>query len=301
MRIIIIGSKGFIGSHAYKYFSSVDKATCWGCDVVVDYPAANYFLLDNTTSDFNELFDKIPFDVCVNCSGAASVNDSLNHPLRDFSLNTYNVIKILDAIKKHAPACRFINLSSAAVYGNPVSLPIKEMDACLPVSPYGKHKLFAEELCKEYNEHFNSQTCSLRIFSAYGPGLKKQILWDIFKKSQDGGTVTLFGTGNETRDFIYVADIIRAIELIIKDGSFNAAVFNVASGTEISMKNIAALLLKERGYKGELIFSGNERRGDPKNWRADINKLKAMGFEPYFTLENGIKEFVKWLEEEKLG
>ena len=175
------------------------------------------------------------------------------------------------------------------------------MDACLPVSPYGKHKLFAEELCKEYNEHFNSQTCSLRIFSAYGPGLKKQILWDIFKKSQDGGTVTLFGTGNETRDFIYVADIIRAIELIIKNGSFNAAVYNVASGIEISMKNMAALLLKEMGYSGELIFSGNERPGDPKNWRADINKLKAMGFEPSFTLENGIKEFVKWLEEEKLG
>ncbi|MBC7888324.1 MAG: GDP-mannose 4,6-dehydratase [Ferruginibacter sp.] len=300
MKILIIGSKGFIGSYAFSYFTSRPGINCWGCDVVVDYPATNYFLLDTTNSDFNELFTEMAFDVCINCSGAASVNDSMDHPLRDFSLNTFNVIKILDAIRRHAPACRFINLSSAAVYGNPVALPIKETDACGPLSPYGKHKLFAEELCGEYYRYFNVATCSLRIFSAYGPGLKKQILWDIFKKSGAAGPVQLFGTGRETRDFIYVADIIAAIDLIIQKGAFDASVYNLASGIETSMRELAELFLKEIGYRGELVFSGNERAGDPINWRADTTKLTALGFEPAILLETGIKNYIKWLGEEKL-
>jgi hypothetical protein len=183
LRILIIGSKGFIGSHTIRFLSETMGHECWGCDVIVDYNNSRYFLADSTNGDFNELFTAIEFDVCVNCSGAASVPDSLQHPFRDFSLNTFNVIKILEAIRKHTPTCRFINLSSAAVYGNPLRLPISEKDECRPVSPYGLHKLSAEALCKEYYDYFKIRTCSLRIFSAYGNGLQKQIFWDIAKKA----------------------------------------------------------------------------------------------------------------------
>jgi UDP-glucose 4-epimerase len=293
-KILIIGSKGFIGSHALAYFSSLKDLECWGCDVVVDYVSERYLLIDSSNSDYMEVFENGQFDLCINCSGAASVPDSLLHPLRDFSLNTHNVFKILEAIRKHAPHCKFIQLSSAAVYGNPSKLPVAESDACQPVSPYGLHKLYAEGICREYHQHFGIRSCCLRIFSAYGPGLRKQILWDLFKKATQKSDIVLSGTGNETRDFVFISDIVTALALIAQKGQFDAGVYNVASGSETSIKELSSLFLATMGYEGELIFSGSGRAGDPVNWRADISKLTSLGFKPSYTLEAGVINYIEW-------
>ena len=138
MKILVIGSKGFIGSHCVDYFSL--KHEVWGCDVVLDYNASNYISIDSVDSDFLGVFQNNKFDVCINCSGAANVPFSLEKPFNDFKLNTLNVFKLLEAIRLYAPDCKFITMSSAAVYGNPESLPIYETSNRLPVSPYGYHK-----------------------------------------------------------------------------------------------------------------------------------------------------------------
>ena len=109
MKVLIIGAKGFIGSHCVQYFAS--KYEVWSCDIVVDYDQPNYILLDPVNANFDEVFRQQTYDLCVNCSGAASVPDSYQNPQRDFVLNTYNVHKQLDAIRKHNPACKYINLS----------------------------------------------------------------------------------------------------------------------------------------------------------------------------------------------
>lgn len=299
MKVLIVGSKGFIGSYAYKYFSTKENTECWGCDVVVDYTDKNYILLDAVNSDYHEPFETLKFDVCINCSGAASVPDSFKGPQRDFNLNVYTVVKILDAMRKYAPDCKFINLSSAAVYGNPKSLPIKEVDACSPVSPYGFHKHFAENICLEYNTYFGLHTCSLRIFSAYGPGLSKQLLWDIYQKSINSNEVALFGTGQETRDFIYISDIISAINQIAEFGEYTGSIYNVANGTEVNVKILAETLLTALDFRGKLTFSGNSRTGDPLNWRADIAKISLLGYKQKYSLEDGVKQFAKWATEKK--
>jgi dTDP-glucose 4,6-dehydratase/UDP-glucose 4-epimerase len=139
MIILVIGSKGFIGSHCVDYFSRENEV--WGCDVVLDYNTPRYISIDSVDSDFLEIFQNHKFDVCINCSGAANVPFSLEKPFNDFKLNALNVFKLLEAIRLHAPACRFITMSSAAVYGNPESLPITESQECKPVSPYGYHKV----------------------------------------------------------------------------------------------------------------------------------------------------------------
>ena len=174
MKILVIGCKGFIGGHVWKYFATASPYECWGCDIVVDYISKDYILLTEFDNDFNKIFQSHAFDACINCSGAASVADSFTSPLRDYTLNTYNVAKILEAIRSYVPGCKFINLSSAAVYGNPAQLPILDSSVCNPLSPYGKHKMAAEELCVEYTKYFNIQTCSLRIFFC---------LWARFKKA----------------------------------------------------------------------------------------------------------------------
>jgi UDP-glucose 4-epimerase len=184
MNILVIGSKGFIGSHVLHYFKEQEHVV-FGCDVVVDYTQENYFLIDTANADFQELFETTPFDVCINCSGAASVPDSIIHPQRDFELNVNNVFKLLDAIRKQQPSCKFINLSSAAVYGNPAVLPVKEDAALLPVSPYGLHKQMAESVLREFYTQFNISTLSLRIFSVYGPGLQKTTFLGSLQKNEN--------------------------------------------------------------------------------------------------------------------
>ncbi len=294
--IIIIGSKGFIGQHALAYFRAQGHEA-WGCDVVVDYTDANYLLVDVTNSNFHDIFEQQKFDVCINCSGAASVPDSFNNPARDFALNVHNVVNLLDAIRKYAPACRFINLSSADVYGNPVSLPISEDQSLSPVSPYGFHKLMAESVCEEYHRYFKLSTVSFRIFSAYGPGLKKQLFWDIYQKLKSSDTVELWGTGNESRDFIYVADIIQILDQYIINGLFNGSAINIGNGEQITIKKAAQTLIEVINWDGTLSFNNQVRLGDPLNWEANINAVEQMGYVSRFSLKAGLTKYVEWAKE----
>lgn len=298
MKILIIGSKGFIGSAALSFFKELDYDVL-GCDVVTDYTDKNYFQIDATNSDYNVLFEGNEVDVCLNCSGAASVPLSIEFPMKDFNLNTVNVYKILEAIRNQQPNCRFINLSSAAVYGNPVRLPITEETELKPLSPYGIHKMQAEQICKEFYEYYKIKTCSVRIFSAYGNGLKKQLLWDLFKKFTFDETVELFGTGNETRDFIHVNDVLRAIQLIIQKASFAGEEINLANGEEYSIATIAQLYKDIFQSNKDVVFNKYVKAGDPLQWRADISKLKALGYLQKTKFSEGVKEYIDWAKELK--
>ena len=293
MNILIVGSKGFIGSHAQIYFRT-KGCQVWGCDVMVDYASANYILIDATNADFHSLFQAQHFDVCLNCSGAASVPDSLKNPFRDFNLNTHNVFKLLDAIRQYQAQCKFINLSSAAVYGNPTTLPIKETDTLHPLSPYGWHKLQAEQICREFHIFYGIATCSLRIFSAYGNGLKKQLFWDLAQKATKSEPFKLFGTGKESRDFIHVSDIVRVIDLVIQKSKFEADVFNVANGEEIKIQDVVKLFYGFWDEKIDFAFSGEERAGDPNNWVADISLIKHLTYVPTCSVSDGLENYYKW-------
>jgi dTDP-glucose 4,6-dehydratase/UDP-glucose 4-epimerase len=295
MRILVIGSKGFIGSHCVDYFSQGHEV--WGCDVVLDYNTPNYISIDSVDSDFLGIFEQRQYDVCINCSGAANVLFSLDKPFNDFKLNTLNVFKLLEAIRKHAPQCKFITMSSAAVYGNPESLPIKESQTIKPVSPYGYHKVMAEMICEEYSRFWNIQTCCLRIFSAYGPGLKKQLFWDLYHKIVSDDNPTLWGTGRESRDFIYISDIVRIIELAISHSTFNGEIVNVANGKQIEISKIAETVRKVTGTAKTIRFNGAERKGDPINWEADISIIKNWGYESNVELESGINDYITWVRE----
>jgi len=294
MKIIIVGSKGFIGQYLLNHFR-IKGFDVWGADICIISNAERYFTVNEENSDFDPVFKSQTYDLCINCSGASNVPDSLNDPQVDYFLNSVNVFKILDSIRRLQPACRFINLSSAAVYGDPQYLPIKEDFDLKPLSPYGFHKFQAEQICKEFWTLFGIKTCSIRIFSVYGPGLKKQIFWDLYKKIKRGLPFTLFGTGNESRDFIYVLDVVRAIELVSKCSTFNADVINIANGEEILIKDAVSIFVKF--FKPEIpySFSGDTRKGDPLNWKADISRLISFGYKPSVNLETGLQKFHNWI------
>lgn len=297
MKILIIGSKGFIGSHVLQYFKS-NQIPVLGCDVVTEYNENDYVQIDATNANYHDIFKKNKISVCINCSGAASVPLSLENPLKDFNLNTVNVFRILDAIREYQPNCKFINLSSAAVYGNPTELPIKESFIYSPVSPYGFHKMQAEQICKEFHEFYNLQTCSLRIFSAYGDGLKKQLIWDLFQKFSKSDVIELFGTGNETRDFIYIDDIVQAINCVLQKANFKGEAINIANGEELTISEIADLFCRQfASGKKKTIFNQKVKEGDPLNWQADISVLKSFGYKKKSTIEQGIKNYILWAKD----
>ena len=295
MKILIIGSKGFIGSHIYHFYK--DEAEVWGADVVADTTSKNYIVLNKENTHFENIFVDHQFDICINASGNGSVPVSLNQPIFDFELNVVNTIKLLDAIRTHNPACKFINMSSAAVYGNPLHIPVKEDVALTPLSPYGWHKLYAEQICKEYYYLYNLHTINLRLFSVYGEYLKKQLFWDIYQKSLRSSTVELFGTGEETRDFIYIQDLLEAIRCVVDRGLFNGEAINVGSGIETSIAEAAGVFCHAINPEIKIKFNNLVKPGDPLNWKADIDVLKNFGYEPKVDIVDGLKNTVKWLKE----
>lgn len=298
MQILIIGSKGFIGSYCLTYYRNKGHLV-FGCDVAVDYIDGMYFLVDATNANYQEVFKSQHFDVCINCSGAANVQDSIKNPQRDFQLNTTNVFLMLDAIRLLNSSCKFINLSSAAVYGHPKTLPIKEKQELNPISPYGFHKKYAEEICKQFYQQFQISTCSLRIFSAYGPGLRKQLFWDLFKKADKNNVIELFGSGKETRDFIYIDDLVSVIENVIQNAKFRGESINVASGIELSIREVSETFASHFKNKS-VVFNDVTKIGDPNNWVADISILKSFGFKPRVDLKNGLNNYIEWIKKEKL-
>lgn len=295
MKILIVGSKGFIGSHCVDYFSNDHEV--WECDVIMDYDNPRYLSIDAVDSDFLELFQKYQFDVCINCSGAASVPFSLEKPFNDFRLNTLNVVKMLEAIRLTSPDCKFITMSSAAVYGNPQSLPIKENAGIIPVSPYGFHKVITEMICQEYSRFWGIKTCCLRIFSAYGPRLKKQLFWDMYQKVVNDEIVKLWGTGNETRDFIYISDLVQAIDLAIYNSKFNGELINIANGHQIPIKEVANIFVDILKTDKRIEFNNEIRKGDPLNWEADVDLIKSWGYIQSVNLEEGVNKYISWIKE----
>ena len=294
MKIIVIGSRGFIGSHCVDYFGQENEV--WGCDVVIDYNTSRYISLDSVNPNYLDIFRNLKFDVCINCSGAANVPLSLEKPYDDFCLNTLNVYKLLEAIRIHNSECKFITMSSAAVYGNQECLPIKTIANLSPVSPYGYHKAYAEQICEEYNRFWGIKTCCVRIFSAYGPRLRKQLFWDMYNKFISMDKIILWGTGNESRDFIYISDLIRAIDIVIKNSDFNNEKVNIANGVQTSIREVAYTFVKVLDICKPFKFNGEVRKGDPINWEADITNLTYWGYKPEVSLEDGIKRYIQWIE-----
>jgi len=258
--------------------------------VRMELPAAEF---DDALSDWQP-------DVLVHAVGSASVADSMARPFEDFQASVHVYSFVLDSLRRLAPQCRVLFLSSAAVYGNPAALPIRESAPAQPVSAYGVHKQMCEELGTAYSRLFGVQTCSLRIFSAYGEGLRRQVVFDVVQKLQSQDEVDLYGTGDESRDFIYVGDVVRAVECVIGSGDYASGVYNLASGVETRIADLAADILRLVNGRGRVRFNGVRRAGDPVRWQADMGRLEALGFAAKWDLRQGLTRVIQhWRAEGK--
>jgi UDP-glucose 4-epimerase len=294
MKLLILGSCGFVGSNLCEYLANKNHDIT-GCDIInFQNNIYSYYDLSEHSSVLDKLLLNNKFDVCINASGLANVPNSFLNPFNDFDANVHFVAKVLEAIRVNQPECKYLHISSAAVYGNPGKLPIVESAPLNPVSPYGYNKMIAEILCKKYFTLFNIPITIIRPFSIFGNGLKKQILWDTCSKFKKLDSVVLFGKGDETRDFIHISDFCEMIHTVICKSDFNLEIFNSASGVQTTIADFAKIVSKHYLNTKEIIFNGETKAGDPKYWLADITAISKLGFIPKADLNISIAEYIQW-------
>ena len=295
MRILVTGAAGFLGGALARHLSASGHDVL-GLTTRPVIPAS----FVQVTSDYSlralcQTLRTFAPDILVHAAGRASVPASMADPKGDFDAGPALLAKVLEALRTASARTRLVFLSSAAIYGQPEILPVPESAPSRPLSPYGHHKRMAELLCTEYQALFGLPCATLRIFSAYGPGLERQVFWDLCRKFSSGGKNALLqGTGEESRDFANVRDIARAMDVVISKGNFDDGCYNLASGVETTIRELAEKVRAALGSSCSLVFDRRVPKGNPTRWQADIRRLSALGFVPEVPLDDGIREYAEW-------
>ena len=287
MQIFVTGADGFLGGAiAEALVADGHEVGRWGRSEGALVSAA-----------LQAQFARQSPDVIVHTAGPAVVGASMEDPLHDFRRGSCATAEVLDAVRRGAPKARVIFLSSAAVYGNPERLPVAETARVEPLSPYGFHKRISEILLEEYRAIYGLQSVSLRVFSAYGEGLRKQVLWDICRKAAEG-CVVLQGDGSQSRDFLHRDDVSSAVVHLAQSSVPWPAVLNLAYGKEVTVAEAAGWMADELQAKEAVLYDGVVPAGNPQRWEADTRLIQALGWKPKVDPETGIRAFARWAHQD---
>ena len=282
MKIAITGSRGFIGS------SFARRAVAAGHEVLgisrstqpeLNWPGAHLHA-DSLHSDLSASFRAWRPDAVLHAAGGASVSDSLADPLEDLRASAMTLANTIDGIRRAGIAPVLLIPSSAAVDGNPASLPVAESGAVAPISPYGFHKAACELLGREAAECMGLPVVVCRLFSVYGPRQRRLLVWEIYQQlAGEDSVVELQGTGSETRDFLHVDDAASALLALAESGreaKRGCVVVNVASGMETSVAQLVGEMKRVSDRNKMLTCRGVARPGDPQHWQANITRLREL-------------------------
>ncbi len=304
MIVWITGAKGFIGQHLARCLVARGDTVAglghghW--PEATDTTGISLWLNGEiSVSNLNSMrsASSTP-DVIIHLAGGSSVGVAIANPREDFSRTVVSTMEVLEWVRQESPSTRVVAVSSAAVYGSGHSNCISELSQKEPFSPYGHHKLMMEDACRSYASSYGLQCLVLRLFSVYGPGLRKQLLWDLCQRLKDSeNNIELSGTGDELRDWTHVSDVVRAIEMTLDLASSNVPVFNVGSGQATSVREIAQVVIDAfTGSDKQIVpaFNGIGRAGDPFCLLADVQQLSKRGFECEISPREGIANYVQW-------
>lgn len=301
----VTGAGGFIGRHLCSYLATQGNVVSGlGRGGLSNAEAAEcglsrWLIGDISASNLNSLgaVSGVP-DVIFHLAGGASVGAALEYPHADFLRTVSTTAELLEWLRQESPQTRLVVASSAAVYGAGHLGPIPETAVLRPCSPYGYHKMMMESLCRSYAMSYASKVVVARLFSVYGAGLRKQLLWDLCSKLEAGVTrVELGGSGNELRDWTDVRDIVCALTCVSKLASAEMPIINVGAGKASSVREIAAGILeawRPSARNRVIVFNGLARAGDPFSLQADAHKMEALGFEWTIPITQGLADYVRW-------
>jgi len=298
VRVLVTGANGFLGRHVARLLSRrgyIVQGLGHGEWTRLEWESwglSEWLCGDVTLQTLGELSD-VPTAI-IHCAGGGSVAFSIQDPLADFERTVATTAHVLEYVRTVAPSCRVVYPSSASVYGTVDQLPIREDSRAMPISQYGVHKLMAEQLVSSYSRQFGTSAAIVRLFSVYGCGLRKQLLWDACCKFADGD-FTFMGTGEEVRDWLHVDDATELLLAATQFASRECPIVNGGSGRGVKVQDILLSLgncLSDIGRAPS--FSRAQRPGDPDCFIADIEAAKSWGWEPRIHWVQGIADYAKW-------
>lgn len=300
--IWITGAAGFIGSHLVRYLADRGRKVA-GIDLLpADSLGLGQFVSGwdaggLSPQSLDALRDKVGApEVVYHLAGGSSVGASLANPAGDFAATVGGTAILLEWLRNSAATTRLVAVSSAAVYGNIHRDAINEAAATDPYSSYGAHKYAMEATVKGWSSSFGIPAVAVRLFSVYGPGLRKQLLWDLSNRlHQETGPVALGGSGDELRDWTHVDDVVRAIEVASSLANVGMPIINAGSTVGSSVRQVSHRLAQAfDSDPARIAFSGKARPGDPFSLVAAPGQLADLGFEWRIGVEEGLQTYADW-------
>lgn len=306
MRYLVTGGAGFIGSNI------VGELVAQGHDVSV---------LDNLLSGYRSNLDPYPdvrfiegdvrdpqavseavagAEVVFHHAASVGNKRSIDNPLEDAEINVLGTIQVLQACRE-AKVRKIVTASSAGIFGELVTMPILEDHPVEPDSPYGCTKLAKEKLCLAFAKLYDLEAVCLRYFNVYGPNQRFDAYGNVIPifvfQMLRNEQLTIFGDGEQTRDFINVKDVVQAnLKAAMAAGVSGA--FNLGSASRVTINRLVELIGEAAGQKLNPAY-GPERPGDVRHSLADVSAAaNAFGFEPTVGLEEGLATYVAWAREE---
>jgi UDP-glucose 4-epimerase len=307
VRVVVTGGAGFIGSNIAA------SLVARGDDVaVIDDLSSGYErnLLPGVRFMKGSILDEDAVDEAVVGAEvvfhhAASVGNkrSIDDPRADAATNVLGTVSVLEACRRHGVR-KIVFASSAGIFGELKQLPIDESHPVEPDSPYGASKLAAEKECLAYAKLFDLEAIALRYFNVYGPNQRFDAYGNVIPifvfRMLEGEAITIFGDGEQTRDFINVDDVVQA-NLRAADARGVSGAFNLGSGSRISVNDLAREI-GARIPEAPPPVHGPERPGDVRDSLADTTAAAAaFGFVPSVALSDGLDRYVSWARTETGG
>lgn len=299
---LVTGAHGFIGRHVARRLAQADWHVHgighgnWSGAQIAAWGLSRWLAADVNLDTLTDL--GVEPDLIVHCAGSASVGFSLGQPYLDFQRTVATTAAVLEFARTRATGTAVVLPSSAAVYGNAENIPIAETAALQPISAYGENKRLAEDLCRMYATQYDVRVAIVRLFSVYGPGLKKQLIWEACNRLALGEPARFFGDGTETRDWLHIEDAAALLEVAGTHAARDCPTVNGGSGEAVSVRELLTHLFRLLSRSDAPGFSGETHRGDPKHFCADVEAVRRWGWRAGIGWRDGLQQYVDWFRRE---
>jgi len=307
-KVIVTGGAGFIGSHlaeelarrGYQVTILDDLSTGEMENIKELLKKGSVQFIQDSITNFSLLKELFQGAIYVFHQAAfPSVPRSVKDPLAASEVNITGTLNVLLAARDNKVR-KVVYASSSSVYGDTPTLPKKEDMVPHPQSPYAVSKLAGEHYCRVFQEVYGLATACLRYFNVYGPRQNPDsqyaaVIPRFIRWASEGSPLIIFGDGEQTRDFTFIADAVEADILAAESNA--SGVFNIGRGKSITINELAKLVIKLTGNNVEPVHQ-EPREGDIRHSLADISKARTFGYEPRYNLEEGLEETRKFHHEE---
>jgi len=295
---IVTGASGFLGRHLVRKLSEKDVSVLAVCHNYIPEELKNPQVkaIQADLSEPNVLSEHVNKDtVLFHMAANANVMASVESPREDFQASFYSYFNILETVRQNGG--RLILPSTASIFDRENPLPVPEKSFARPSSPYGAAKLAAESYSFAYHRSYDVDVRIARLFSVYGEGMTRFLIFDLVKKIQANPTeLSLFGDGNQIRDYLYVDDAIEGLILIAEKG-VPGEDYNLASGSRVRILDLARNICEITGHSNLPIKpQGDVRASEVPKWYGDITKIKNIGFSPSVSLPEGLAKTIPWIQ-----